>query len=89
MPERYDVRVRIVSIDGKCPQEHQVGEEWIVTNKTPEGLCISAFHGLLPHIKVLSFGGTFPWAKDDLDSITEACPDPDNRVRFELRRIKK
>ena len=89
MPEKYDVRVKILSIEGECPREHKAGEEWVVTGKTPEGICLAAFHGLLPHINVLAYGGTFPWAKDDLDSIVEACPDPNNRVLFELRRIKK
>jgi uncharacterized repeat protein (TIGR04076 family) len=34
------------------------------------------------------FGGSFPWEKDP-DVTTVACPDPDNPVVFELRRLRQ
>jgi len=55
--------------------------------KTPEGLCIFAFGSLLPFITPLMYGGSFPWEKDP-DMTTVACPDAENPVVFEIRRLR-
>ncbi len=88
MAERYKVSIKIISQKGTCGSEHRVGDHWVVDNKTPEGMCLSAFDVLFPYIQVLMFGGTFPWA-DDPDATTIACPDAENPVVFELRRLRE
>ncbi len=88
MADRYDVAIRIVSQKGDCPQEHKVGEEWIIHTKTPEGMCLSAFNALLPDLRVLMFGGRLPWSADP-DVCQVACPDAINQVVFELKRLRK
>ncbi len=88
MAERYKVSLRVVSQKGTCSQEHKVGDHWVVDNKTPEGICLSAFNSLLSNLQVLKYGGTFPWA-DDPDVTTSACPDTENPVVFELRRLRE
>jgi uncharacterized repeat protein (TIGR04076 family) len=86
MPKRYDVAVKVLSIKGTCSVGHKVGEEWIIKNKTPEGICYAAFLSLSPHIWALMFGSSFPWETES-GVVATACPDPDNPVVFELRRI--
>ena len=88
MAERYDVAIRVVSQKGTCANEHKVGDEWVISGKTPAGICLSAFNSLLPDIQVLMFGGSFPW-EDNPDITTAACPDGDNPIIFELRRLRK
>ena len=66
---------------------HKVGDEWVVGDRTPEGICIYAFDSLLPFITPLMFGGAFPWEKDP-DVTTAACPDGQNPVLFEIRRVR-
>jgi len=88
MAETYDVLVRVTSQKGTCGAEHKVGDQWIIGTKTPSGICLSAFHALLPNARVLRFGGAFPWASD-ADLATVACPDAANPVVFELRRLRK
>ncbi len=88
MAERYDVLVKVVSQKGFCGQEHKVGDEWVIGRKTPEGICLSAFDALFPRARVLMFGGSFPWETDP-DVSTVACPDAENPVVFELRRLPK
>jgi len=88
MAERYDVLVRVVSKKGTCGNEHKVGDEWIIRGKTPQGICLSAFNALFPNVLVLRSGGAFPWQTDP-DVIKVACPDPENSVVFELRRLQK
>ncbi len=88
MAERYDIAVKVVSQQGTCAAEHKVGDEWVITGKTLEGMCLSAFNTMLPNIRVMMFGGAFPWETDP-DVSTVACPDAANPVVFELRRLRK
>jgi uncharacterized repeat protein (TIGR04076 family) len=88
MAERSEVLVRVVSQKGTCAHEHKVGEEWVLKNKTPQGICLSAFNTLYPSARVLMFGGAFPWETDP-DVTTVSCPDAQNPVVFELRRLRK
>ena len=87
MAERYDVAVKVIAQEGTCGAEHKVGDEWVLRAKTPEGICLSAFHALFPHTRVLRFNGSFPWETDPDVSIV-ACPDAKNPVVFELRRLQ-
>jgi len=88
MSERYKVSIRVISQKGTCALEHKVGDQWVVDEKTPKGLCIFAFGSLLHSLPALMYGGSFPWESDP-DMTTVACPDPDNPVVFELRRLRE
>ncbi len=80
-----DVIAKVISQKGTCSAGHRVGDEFIIGQKTPHGLCSWAFYTLFPFAEVLQFGGSFPW-EDKPDKTTVACPDPANPVVFELRR---
>ena len=84
----YDVRVTVVSQKGHCGAEHKVGDQWTVSGKTPDGICLAAFNALYPNLRALRFGGTFPWGADP-DTSLVACPDGENPVVFELQRLKE
>ena len=86
MAESYKVVVKVISQKGTCALEHKVGQEWVVEEKTPAGICLSAFNAVLPNIQVLMYGGAFPW-EDDPDFAICVCPDAENPVVFELRRL--
>ena len=88
MSERYEVLARIVSQKGTCAAEHKVGDEWVIGLKTPEGMCLLALNALYPNARVLMFGGALPWETDP-DVCTFACPDAENPVVFELKRLRK
>lgn len=83
---RYEVIAKIVSAAPDCPQKHKVGQQWKVTRYTPEGICAAAYNSIHPYIRVLEFGGSFPFEKDP-DVAYAACPDGDNPVVFEIRRV--
>jgi uncharacterized repeat protein (TIGR04076 family) len=80
-----DVIAKVISQRGTCEAGHRVGDEFIIGQKTPPGLCSWAFYTLFPFAEVLQFGGSFPW-EEDPNKATVACPDPTNPVIFELRR---
>jgi uncharacterized repeat protein (TIGR04076 family) len=87
MAESYPVTVKVISQKGHCEAGHKVGDEWLVEGKTPEGMCAFAFAAIFSLITPLMFGGAYPWEKDP-DKTTAVCPDADNPVVFELRRIR-
>jgi len=67
----------------------KVGDTIYFDGKTIKGnICYSALMVLLPKIYSMRHGAEFTWAKDK-DAINNACPDPENPVVFEVRRIKK
>jgi uncharacterized repeat protein (TIGR04076 family) len=80
-----DVVAKIISKRGTCEAGHRVGDEFVIGQKTPPGLCSWAFYTLFPFAEVLQFGGSFPW-EENPNKATVACPDPANPVIFELRR---
>ena len=86
MTDWYKVKAKVISQKGHCEAGHKVGDEFIVGDTTPAGICTWAFYTLFPFVSALQSGGSFPWEKAN-DTTTVACPDPTNPVVFELRRI--
>ena len=77
---------KVVSQKGTCVAGHRVGDEFEIDElKTPGGMCPWAFVALWPFAEPLRFGA-FPWEKDP-SKARVACPDPDNPVVFELRKV--
>ncbi len=81
------VSATIISQEGKCEAGHKVGDKYVVTDKTPSGMCTWAFYTIFPFVSALQVGGSFPWEKDK-DTAIVACPDPANKVVYELKRIR-
>jgi uncharacterized repeat protein (TIGR04076 family) len=81
----HQIIARVISQKGTCEAGHKVGDEFVIGQSTPPGMCSWAFQTIFPFAQVLQFDGSFPWEKD-ANKATIACPDPDNPVVFELRR---
>lgn len=83
------VEVTVKNQKGKCAFGHKVGDKIVFDGKTVKGnICYSALMVLLPKVYALRYGVVFPWA-EDRDVICNACPDAENPVVFEIRRVKK
>ena len=87
MAETYDVIARVISQQGSCVAGHKVGDEFLIGDITPQGMCTWAFYTVFPFVSALQYNGSFPWEPDSGKAIV-ACPDPTNPVVFELRRVK-
>jgi len=87
MAERYDVVCKVISQEGTCGAGHKVGDEWVISGATPAGICLSLFDAMYPSLRVLKFGGAHPWDSDP-DVTTLACPDAENPLVVELRRVR-
>ena len=88
MSEWYRVKAKVISQKGTCSAGHKVGDEFIIGDTLPAGMCSWAFYDLFPFVTGLQSGCTFPCEKEP-DKTTVACPDAENPLVFELRRIKK
>ena len=74
---------------GKCAFGHRVGDKIVFDGKTVKGdICYSALMVVLPKVYAMRYGVEFPRAKDK-DVIRNACPDAENPVVFEIRRIRR
>ena len=81
------IRITVEKIEGTCTTTHRVGEQFIIRNgKTPEGICLTAFSGLLPYINALLYDASFQW-ESQKGQICLGCPDPQNRVIFSIELI--
>jgi len=84
----YEVTAKVISQKGTCEAGHKEGDEFIIGQNTPCGMCSWAFYTLFPFAEVLQFGGSFPWEKEP-GKTNVACPDPDNPVVFELELMQE
>lgn len=84
---RVQVTIKEIRQTGKCSQGHQVGESWIIENNvTPSDMCQDAFVALFPILRTMRYSGAEPWVPDP-GLMCVNCPDPNNTVVFELKRI--
>jgi uncharacterized repeat protein (TIGR04076 family) len=84
-----DVEVTVKSQKGTCAFGHKVGDKIVFDGKSIRGsICYSALLVLLPKVYAMRYGVEFPWSRSK-DVIFNACPDAENPVVFEIRRIKK
>jgi len=51
---------KVVSQKGTCQAGHRVGDEFVIGQTTPEGMCSWAFSAVFPYAEALEFGGSFP-----------------------------
>jgi uncharacterized repeat protein (TIGR04076 family) len=87
MAELFSVIAKVISQRGTCEAGMYVGEEFPVGELTPPNVCSFAYNAIFPFAMVLQTGGVFPWGKDP-DRTTVACPDAENPVVIELRRVR-
>ncbi len=86
MANTHDVKITVVKQEGFCGIDHKEGDTFMMAGSvTPQGICLAAFHGLLPSIRVLQMGGDFPWEEEGKCHVT--CSDGENPVTFLLERV--
>ena len=83
------VEVTVISRKGKCAFGHRVGDKVVFDGRSVKGdICYSALTVLLPKVFAMRYDASFPWTQDK-HIIFNACPDGENPVVFEIRRIPK
>jgi len=79
---------KVIEMQGDCSIGMQVGDEFEVGIHKCGEFCGYFYHNIFNMINTLQFGGTFP-AGDDPDVQVWECPNTNNRVKVELRRVKE
>lgn len=80
-------RITVEGVQGTCVACHRAGEVFYMEeDKTPQGICLTAFSGLLPYINAMICDAKFPWESSP-GRIRLGCPDPDNNVVFVIEEI--
>jgi uncharacterized repeat protein (TIGR04076 family) len=83
------IRVKIIMIKRKCPNNYKIGDEVIIDENGVHGdICIHALYSLLPKAFSMLYNAEFHWLEDQ-NVATHACPDANNPVIFELKRVKQ
>lgn len=84
----YKVIATVKSIGGVCAF-HEVGDQIIYDGRSIEGhFCGSAFVAMMPTMYAMRYVAEFPWLEGK-DVTTFACPDAENPVVFEIRRVEE
>ena len=74
---------------GPC-ERHFEGQEFIVEEdyNMPEGFCQYSWYGIHPAVRMLLFGGDYPWAIDKGSAVV-CCNDGLRPVIYKLERIEE
>ena len=85
---QYKVIGTIKSIKGRCSEGHKVGETFELNHLRNVHVCGNLFRSVYPNLWMLQTGGN-PW--DDEEKLEKGllmrCPDIENEVTIELKRI--
>lgn len=81
------VVAKVVSAKGDCTIGMKPGDEFDLSIHQCGEFCGYFFHNIFGWVKTLQFGGTFPLFPDP-DVQTWVCPNSQNAVTVELRRVK-
>ncbi len=80
--KKYKVQITVQSVANGCSIGLKEGKSWLITNRTPGGMCRAAFATMYPHIRTLRHGGG-----GDKGFSRVSCPDPKHCVVFEVKRL--
>ena len=91
MSEPYKIIATVLAVNGTCSFDHKVGDQIIFDGETINGrICLSALYSFLPKVFAMRYGADFPWLDaDHKDVSTHACPDAQNQVIFEIKRVRE
>ena len=79
MSEWYQLTAKVISQKGHCAAGHKVGDEFIIGDVTPKGMCSWAFYTLFPFASPLQSGSYSPGKKMQ---IKRRLPAPMRRTRL-------
>lgn len=83
----YKLETTIVKQKGTCIAGHKVGDKIDLNDVKAPSICRPLLNVLNGQAMTLKCGGNMYWLKDK-DVARIACPDPENPVVVEIKRIK-
>jgi len=80
--DRYKLKITVHSAPKGCSLGFKEGDSWEINERTPGGMCLSAYASMVPHIRTLRMGGG-----GSRDYCRVSCPDPRFCVVYEIKKI--
>jgi len=80
--KRYKLKITVHSAPKGCSLGFKEGDSWLITNRTPGGMCLSAYASMVSQIRTLRMGGG-----GNRDYCRVCCPDPRYCVVYEIKKI--
>ena len=80
------VVAKVIDKQGDCTIGMDIGDEFDLTIHKCGDFCGYFYHNIFGWVKMLEFGGTFPLLEDP-DVMVWECPNANNRVKVEIKRI--
>jgi uncharacterized repeat protein (TIGR04076 family) len=80
------VVAKVIDMAGNCTIGMQKGDEFELSIHKCGDFCGYFYHNIFNWVTMLQFGGTFPMG--DPDVMEWVCPNPNNKVKVQLKRIK-
>ncbi|OGR37242.1 MAG: TIGR04076 family protein [Desulfovibrionales bacterium GWA2_65_9] len=82
------VIARVIAVNSACTIGMKPGDEFELSTHKCGDFCGLFYSNIARWVTTLQLGGTFPFG-DDPDVQVWDCPNAQNRVRVELRRIRE
>ncbi|MBW1901645.1 MAG: TIGR04076 family protein [Deltaproteobacteria bacterium] len=82
------VVAKVIEKQGDCTIGMDIGDEFELSTHKCGDFCGYFYHNISGWVKTLQFGGTFPLFEDPDVQVWE-CPNSNNRIKVELKRIKE
>ncbi len=82
------VVAKIIDAKGTCTIGMKPGDEFELSTHKCGDFCGLFYQNIAGWVQVLQLGGTFPMGADPDVQVWD-CPNPQNRLKVELRRIKE
>jgi len=82
------VVAKVIETKSACTIGMKPGDEFELSTHKCGDFCGLFYNSIAGWVKTLQFGGTFPLGEDPDVQVWE-CPNYNNRVKVELRRIKE
>ncbi|MFH0785123.1 MAG: TIGR04076 family protein [Pseudomonadota bacterium] len=81
------VIAKVIETKSNCTIGMKPGDEFELSTHKCGDFCGLFYSNIAGWVKTLQFGGTFPLSEDPDVQVWD-CPNPNNRVKIELRRVK-
>ncbi len=82
------VVAKVIDAKGDCTIGMKIGDEYELSLHKCGDFCGLFYHNILNWITMFQFDGTFPFGEDP-NLMAFECPNPNNKVKIELKRIKE
>ena len=79
---RPNIRITVESVANGCSIGLKEGETWLITNRTPGGMCLAAYGMLYPYVRTLRYGGG-----GERKYSRVSCPDSSHNVVYKVEPV--